>query len=108
MKYFITIVLTLLVSSILLFIFQNREVVNLYFLTYQTEVISGIVILVSVFLGVLFTLTAILPNLILKKYKIKDLSEEIERLKIKLKNETIQYESDGLGSEGMDYKEKKG
>jgi len=108
MKYFYTIILTLLVLSILIFIFQNNDIVTLKFLTYQTEVISGFIILASVFLGIIFAATIFLPNTILRGYKIKDLQAEIEKLKIKIKNETIIYESDGLGIEGMDYKEKKG
>lgn len=108
MKYFLTIVFTLLVLSILIFVFQNTDIVVLKFLAYNTEVFSGLIILASVFLGVVLSTTILLPNLLIKKSGIRDLREEIERLKTKLKNETIQYESDGLGSEGMDYKEKKG
>jgi uncharacterized integral membrane protein len=108
MKYFITTILTILFFAILLFIFQNSDIVVLKFVTYQTEVVSGLIILASVFLGILFTATAILPNLILKNYKIKELEKEIEKLKVKIKNETIIYDSPGLGSEGMDYLEKKG
>lgn len=108
MKYFLTIVLTLLVLSILIFVFQNTDIVVLKFLAYKTQVFSGLIILTSVFLGVVLSTTIILPILLIKMSDIKDLNKEIERLKTKLKNETIQYESDGLGSEGMDYKEKKG
>lgn len=108
MKYFYTIILTLLVTAILVFIFQNDELVTLKFLTYNTQVISGIMILTSVFLGIIFTATVVLPNVILKGYKVRDLEQEIVKLKTKIKNELITYESDGLGSEGMEYKEKKG
>jgi uncharacterized integral membrane protein len=108
MKYFLTIVFTLLVLSILIFVFQNTDIVVLKFLAYDTQVFSGLIILASVFLGAVLSTTMLLPNLLIKMSEIKDLKKEIERLKTKLKNETIQYESDGLGSEGMDYKEKKG
>jgi len=108
MKYFLTIVLTLLVLFILIFVFQNTDIVVLKFLAYNTQVFSGIIILASVFLGVVLSTTIILPILLMKMSDIKDLNKEIERLRTKLKNETIQYESDGLGSEGMDYKDKKG
>jgi uncharacterized integral membrane protein len=108
MKYFLTIILTILVLAIAIFIFQNDAIVTLKFLSYHTEVISGLIILASVFLGIILTATMILPNLILKNYKVKGLEQEVEKLKIKIKNETITYESDGLGSEGMDYKLKKG
>ena len=108
MKYFLTIVLTLLVLFILIFVFQNTDIVVLKFLAYNTQVFSGIIILASVFLGVVLSTTIILPILLMKMSDIRDLKQEIVRLREKLKNETIQYESDGLGSEGMDYKEKKG
>ena len=108
MKYFLTIVLTLLVLFILVFVFQNTDIVVLKFLAYSTQVFSGIIILASVFLGIVLSATMLLPNLLIKISHIKDLDQEIEKLKTKLKNETIQYESDGLGSEGMDYKQKKG
>jgi uncharacterized integral membrane protein len=108
MKYFITFILTVLFLGILIFIFQNSDPVVLKFITFKAEVVSGLMILTSVFLGILFTATAILPNLILKNYKLKELEKEIEKLKVKIKNETIVYDSPGLGSEGMDYLEKKG
>ena len=108
MKYFLTVVLTLLVLFILIFVFQNTDIVVLKFLAYTTQVFSGIIILASVFLGLVLSTTIILPILLIKISEIKDLKQEIAKLKEKLKNETIQYESDGLGSEGMDYKEKKG
>jgi len=108
MKYSLTIVLTLLVLSILIFVFQNTDIVVLKFLAYNTQVFSGLIILASVFLGTVLSTTILLPILLIKISDIRDLNKEIERLKTKLKNETIQYESDGLGSEGMDYKEKKG
>jgi len=108
MKYFLTIVLTLLVLFILIFVFQNTDIVVLKFLAYNTQVFSGIIILASVFLGLVLSTTILLPILLMKMSEIIDLKQEITRLKEKIKNETIQYESDGLGSEGMDYKEKKG
>lgn len=108
MKYFLTIVLTLLVLFILVFVFQNTDIVILKFLSYNTEVFSGIIILASVFLGIVLSTTMLLPNLLFKMSEMNDLKQEIFKLKEKIKNETIQYESDGLGSEGMDYKEKKG
>ncbi|MCK9273367.1 LapA family protein [Candidatus Gracilibacteria bacterium] len=108
MKYFLTIILTLLVLFILIFVFQNTDIVVLKFLAYNTQVFSGIIILASVFLGLVLSTTILLPILLIKMSEIRDLKLEIVKLKEKLKNETIQYESDGLGSEGMDYKEKKG
>jgi len=108
MKYFLTIVLTLLVLFILIFVFQNTDIVVLKFLAYNTQVFSGIIILASVFLGLVLSTTILLPILLIKMSEIRDLKLVIVKLKEKLKNETIQYESDGLGSEGMDYKEKKG
>lgn len=108
MKYFLTIVLTLSVLFILVFVFQNTDIVVLKFLSYNTQVFSGIIILASVFLGIVLSTTMLLPNLLFKISEMNDLKQEIVKLKEKIKNETIQYESDGLGSEGMDYKEKKG
>ena len=108
MKYFLTIVLTLLVLFILIFVFQNTDIVVLKFLAYNTQVFSGLIILASVFLGIVLSTTTLLPNLLIKINEITDLKQEIVKLKEKIKNETITYESDGLGSEGMDYKEKKG
>ncbi|MCK9273439.1 hypothetical protein M0P65_07930 [Candidatus Gracilibacteria bacterium] len=77
-------------------------------MAYNTQVFSGIIILASVFLGLVLSTTILLPILLIKMSEIRDLKLVIVKLKEKLKNETIQYESDGLGSEGMDYKEKKG
>jgi uncharacterized integral membrane protein len=108
MKYFLTVIFTLLVLFILIFVFQNTDIVVLKFLAYNTQVFSGLIILASVFLGVVLSTTILLPNLLFKISEIRDLNKEILRLKEKIKNETITYESDGLGSEGMDYKEKKG
>jgi uncharacterized integral membrane protein len=107
MKYFYTFLLTILIAGILTFILQNNELVVLKFLFYKTNVFSGVMILSSVVLGIALTFGFLAPKIAVSKYRIGELERDNLKLKEKIKNETINFESDGLGSEGTYYKEKK-
>lgn len=101
MKLSFSVFLSVIIAVIaLIFAFQNIEVVNVSFFEWGFSAPVSLVIIASLLIGFVIGLIFFVPNSMASKWKIKLQKEAIEKLQKKLEEETIKYDSEGLGVEG--------
>ena len=96
-----SIIFSIIIAAVaLLFAFQNIEVVNITFFQWGFSGPVSLVIIASLLIGFVIGLIFFIPNSMASKWKIKLQKEAIEKLQKQLEDETISYDSEGLGAEG--------
>ncbi|HMO78626.1 MAG TPA: LapA family protein [Candidatus Paceibacterota bacterium] len=97
-------VFLILLSAGLVFNFQNLDLITVKFWIISFESPIGLIIVTSFIVGVLIPILIMMPPFLTRGYKIKKKNEEIAKMKKRLDDSAIMFESGGLGNEGETYK----
>ncbi|HMP67632.1 MAG TPA: LapA family protein [Candidatus Paceibacterota bacterium] len=96
----------ILLSTGLIFNFQNLDIITVNFWLISFESPIGLIIVTSFIIGVLIPVLILFPIILNARYKIKKQNNETEKLQKKIDDSAIMFESGGLGEEGETYKNK--
>jgi len=99
MKLSIIIGLLLAIAS-LIFAFQNNDEIVVTFFDYSVTGSVALLIITSIIIGFIISMMIFVPGTLAAKWKIRKLQQEKQKLEKELTVDDIQYESEGLGSEG--------
>lgn len=90
----------IIAGGALFFAFQNNESVTIHFLGNELTGSVALIIIAAMIIGFVIGLVIFVPRSIADTWKAKTLQREVDRLRKKLGEEPITYESPGLGEEG--------
>lgn len=97
----VSIFFSVLIAAVaLMFAFQNYEIVQVTFFKWGFEGPVALVIIASLLIGFIIGFILLVPSHMSSKWKIETQKDAIDQLQKRLEEETIKYDSEGLGAEG--------
>ncbi|MDA8611405.1 LapA family protein [Candidatus Pacebacteria bacterium] len=90
----------LVAAAALVFAFQNNETVEVIFFSWGFSGSLALVLIAALLVGFLIGFILFVPGSISSRFRMKTQKKAIDQLQKKLEEETIKYDSAGLGSEG--------
>lgn len=91
---------TLIAIVAITFAFQNNDSVTLHFFSWVFTESVALLILAAILTGFIIGMMLFLPGNLSATWKLRTIQKENEALKKTIKEDTVQYESEGLGKDG--------